>query len=324
MPLIGKRVLLFGASGTIGQASAKALVADGHSVTCFFRRTARNEALAGRLTARGMTCRFGDITNPALLVADAFAGGAGGSDAVISCLASRSGEPGDAWAIDHKANSGILKAAQNAGVQQFTLLSAICVQKPLLAFQRAKLAFESELMASGLTWSIVRPTAFFKSLSGQIEGVKRGKPFLLFGDGELTRCKPISDRDLGAYLSATLTDSALHNRILPIGGPGPAISPREQGEKLFELLGKEPHFRQVPVAVMDAVIGVLSVAGKLSSRAAAKAQYARIGRYYATESMLVLDPQSGEYRADLTPETGSDTLFDHYQKVISDEAASRR
>ena len=35
-----------------------------------------------------------------------------------------------------------LAAAAEAGVAHFVLLSAICVQKPLLAFQHAKLAFE--------------------------------------------------------------------------------------------------------------------------------------------------------------------------------------
>ena len=75
------------------------------------------------------------------------------------------GWPGDAWAIDHQAHVDALKAARQAAVGQFVLLSAICVQKPLLAFQQAKLAFcETELIASGLTYSIVRPRRFFKSL----------------------------------------------------------------------------------------------------------------------------------------------------------------
>jgi divinyl chlorophyllide a 8-vinyl-reductase len=51
------------------------------------------------------------------------------------------------------------------------LLSAICVQKPELAFQHAKLAFERALIDSGLAYTIVRPTAFFKSLSGQVDRV---------------------------------------------------------------------------------------------------------------------------------------------------------
>ncbi len=43
-------------------------------------------------------------------------------------------------------------------MSHFVLLSAICVQKPLLAFQKAKLAFEAHLLEQGLTYSIVRPT----------------------------------------------------------------------------------------------------------------------------------------------------------------------
>jgi hypothetical protein len=38
-----------------------------------------------------------------------------------------------------------LHTAQAAGVKHFVLLSAICVQKPLLVFQQAKLAFENAL-----------------------------------------------------------------------------------------------------------------------------------------------------------------------------------
>ena len=121
-------------------------------------------------------------------------------------ISSRTGAPKDAWAIDHQAHLHALAAARQAGVRQMVLLSAICVQKPLLAFQQAKLAFERALVDSGLTWSIVRPTAFFKSLAGQVARVQQGKPFLLFGDGALTACKPISDDDLGDYIAGCLTD----------------------------------------------------------------------------------------------------------------------
>ena len=62
--------------------------------------------------------------------------------------------------------------AVEKGAGQFVLLSAICVQKPTLTFQAAKLKFEEALQASGLTYSIVRPTAFFKSLGGQVAPCK--------------------------------------------------------------------------------------------------------------------------------------------------------
>jgi divinyl chlorophyllide a 8-vinyl-reductase len=146
----------------------------------------------------------------------------------------------------------------------------------------------------------------------------------VFGDGTLTACKPISDGDLAAYLVGCLDDEGRWNRILPIGGPGPAITPRQQGEALFALLQQPARFKQVPVALLDGVIAVLGTVGRLVPPLAAKAELARIGRYYATESMLVLDPGAGRYDADATPETGTDTLFDYYRAVIAGTATVER
>ncbi|MBP7660821.1 MAG: epimerase, partial [Burkholderiaceae bacterium] len=55
-----------------------------------------------------------------------------------------------------------------------------------------------------------------------------------------------------------------------------------------------------------------------------KAELARIGRYYATESMLVLDPNTGRYDAAATPSTGTQTLFDHYAALVSGAAPPER
>jgi divinyl chlorophyllide a 8-vinyl-reductase len=266
--------------------------------------------------------RFCDVTDPASLARDGVRGEA--FDAVVSCLASRTGAPKDAWAIDYQANLNALAAAKDAGISHFILLSAICVQKPLLAFQHAKLAFEQALVKSGLTYSIVRPTAFFKSLSGQVDRLKQGKPFLVFGDGTLTACKPISDDDLGGYLAECIEDRSRWNRILPIGGPGDAITPKQQGERLFALLGQPPRFKHVPVRLLDAIIAVLGTLGRVVPALADKAEFAQIGRYYATESMLVLNPATGQYDANATPSAGSETLFDFYARLIRGEARAER
>ena len=270
----------------------------------------------------GATVRFGNVGEPASLAREGFRGER--FDALVSCLASRTDAPRDAWAIDHLTHLHALEAAQASGVSHVVLLSAMCVQRPLLAFQQAKLASEIALIESGLAYSIVRPTAFFKSLSGQVERVRRGQPFWVFGDGRLTACKPISDADLADYLADCLDDPGRRNRLLPIGGPGDAITPRKQGEHLFALLGRPPRFRQVPVALLDVAIGVLGTTGRVLPALAAKAELARIARYYATESMLVRDPATGRYDAAATPSTGGDTLFDFYARLVSGAAAPER
>ncbi len=321
-----KRVMLIGATGTIGQAAARALVARGHDVVCFIRPRSgvgggqKPDEAATRLD--GAAIRVGDVLDPVSLQRDGFCGER--FDALVSCLASRTGAPKDAWAIDYQAHSDALAVARQAGVAHMVLLSAMCVQKPKLAFQRAKLAFEKELIESGLDYSIVRPTAFFKSLSGQVERVKAGKPYLMFGNGELTACKPISDNDLGAYIADCVNDERRRNCILPIGGPGKAITPKEQGDALFSLLGRKPRYSRAPVAFLDVAIGCLSGLSRFFPSLEVKAELARIGRYYATESMLVYDVAAARYDAEKTPSTGTETLFDFYARLIDGEASVDR
>jgi divinyl chlorophyllide a 8-vinyl-reductase len=320
------RVGLAGATGTIGRATVRVLLQRGHEVVCFVRPpTADGGSLAPEAdgaSSKSAFARIVDFSRLESLLGDGFRGER--FDAVISCMASRTGAPKDAWAIDHRAHLNLLAAARETGVAHFIQLSAICVQKPLLAFQHAKLAFESALMDSGVKYSIVRPTAFFKSLSGQIERVRKGKPFLVFGDGALTSCKPIADTDLAIYLADCLEDERRWNRVLPIGGPGEAITPRQQGEFLFALLCRPPQFRSVPLALLDGIAGALGAIAPFSARLAEKAELARIGRYYASESMLWMNPETGCYDASATPSTGSETLFDFYTSVIAGHAAPER
>jgi len=303
------RLLVLGATGTIGRAVVTAALDAGFAVDCLLRP---HHAAGGHAVPERARLHFGSVAQ---------ALEAGGAAAVICCMASRTGAPADAWAVDHAATAKAIGEARASGVGHVVLLSAICVQRPKLEFQRAKLAVEAELARSGIRYSIVRPTAYFKSLCGQLGRLRAGKPCVLFGDGRVTACKPISDDDLARYMLGCLDDPLLWNRVLPIGGPGPAITPREQGEMLFRALGREARFRHVPLRLMDVIVAGLSLAGRANPRLAAKAELARIGRYYATESMLLLDPETGRYDADATPETGSETLEEFYGRLVRGEAS---
>ena len=48
------------------------------------------------------------------------------------------------------------------------------------------------------------------------------------------------------------------------------------------------------------------------------AEFGRIGRYYATESMLVYDAASQQYLADATPSYGRESLEDFFRRAVKE------
>ncbi len=236
-------------------------------------------------------------------------------DVIISCLASRTGEPEDAHLVDYKLNCLLLEKAKALKCSQFILLSAICVQKPRLAFQFEKLAFEEELKKSGLNFSIVRPTAYFKSLSGQIENIKKGKPYVYFGDGQITQCNPISEKDLSLYILSCIKDKTKWRKILPIGGPKQSITPKDIGKILFEIFEVSPKYKSFPTKLLDAIRLLLLIISPFSNWAKNKSELIKIAKYYATESMLIWDEKKECYDANMTPSTGKDTLRDYFYSI---------
>mmetsp|Transcript_22599 Transcript_22599/g.49463 ORF Transcript_22599/g.49463 Transcript_22599/m.49463 type:complete len:420 (-) Transcript_22599:806-2065(-) len=314
------RVLVVGPTGYIGKFVTKELIKRGYDVVAFAREKA---GIKGKMSKEdttkefaGATVRFGDVSNLDSIRQVAFQDKV---DVVVSCLASRTGGIKDSWAVDYQATKNVLDVAREKGASHFVLLSAICVQKPLLEFQRAKLKFESDLAAAGdITYSIVRPTAFFKSLAGQIELVKQGKPYVMFGDGTLASCKPISESDLASFIADCVTESNKVNQVLPIGGPGQAYNARQQADMLFRITGQKENLFPVPVALMDGIIGLFDLLAKVFPQLEDTAEFAKIGKYYAVESMLVWDPVKQVYLEDATPSYGKDTLEAFFTRAVKE------
>jgi divinyl chlorophyllide a 8-vinyl-reductase len=76
--------------------------------------------------------------------------------------------------------------------------------------------------------------------------------------------------------------------------------------------------------MLDVIASSLGALGRIVPPLSRRAELARIGRYYATESMLLLDPETGRYDADATPSTGSETLIGFYRSVLAGTAAPER
>ena len=196
--------------------------------------------------------------------------------------------------------------------KHFVLLSAFCLRNPTLQFQKAKLKFEASLQQqTQMTYSIVRPTAYFKSVSSQIQVVAYDQaPYCMFGNGEETKCNPIADSDLANYMIQCITDKTKHNQILNIGGPDDPITMQMQGQMIFDAIGREPEFINAPLWIFDAIINTLQFLANItgSEQLQDAAEVGRIGKYYASEDMLTTHPNE---------KYGTITLKEHYQNLIA-------
>ena len=130
--------------------------------------------------------------------------------------------------------------------------------------------------------------------------------------------------DLARFIAGCLTEPARQNAILPIGGPGPALTPIEMGAALFDALGLPPRYRRVSPRVISTIAEGLRMAGLFHRGLATKSELARIGHYYATESMLLWDAARQRYDAEATPEYGTETLIDFYRDLAAGRATIDR
>lgn len=147
------RVLLLGATGLIGSATAVRLLAEGHDVVGVARRldaAARRVPVAhwARLDLRAMRRPQDWVPHLA------------GIDAVVNCAGVLQDSVRDSTAAVHAdAPAALWQACGQAGVRRVVQVSAIGVDRGgVTAFSRTKREADSALEASGLDWVILRPS----------------------------------------------------------------------------------------------------------------------------------------------------------------------
>jgi uncharacterized protein YbjT (DUF2867 family) len=253
------KVALFGGTGFVGSYLVDRLIADGHAPRLLVRPGSERKLLQ----AERCETVPGDISQPAA-VADCLAG----ADAAIYNIGLIREFPaqGVTWeGMHYQGAARVIDAAAEAGVRRFVLMSANGVKPEGTGYQSTKYRAEQHLAASGLDWTVFRPSVVFGDPRGMMEFctqlrdemIARPIPAPLFhagiwpGGAGSFLMSPVAVEDVAEAFVRSLGEPDSHRRVFPLGGPQ-ALEWREILKIIAAATGRSKLMLPAPVGVVRA------------------------------------------------------------------------
>ncbi len=235
-------ILIVGASGRLGSVVTELLLAQGKAV----RAMTRTPLNLAHLKQQGAEVVSGDLRNSASLLS-----ACQGVEQVLAVAHALVGKgDNNPQTVDDAGNRQLIDAAKAAGVKHFIFVSVrgASPDSPL-EFFRIKYRTEEYLRASGLSFTILRPSAFM-DLWVQLIGqplVEQGKT-TIFGRGT-NPINFVAVEDVARFVGLALQDSRARNRVIEVGGPE-NLTLNQVAELLARASGRQAKTRHVPLPMM--------------------------------------------------------------------------
>jgi uncharacterized protein YbjT (DUF2867 family) len=271
-------ILVVGATGQVGTAVVRKLVAGGQPVRAFVRRTSKYQ----HLQRPGVELAFGDLRDPASL--DAACQGVGAVIATANAIVPQG--PSSFEAVEGKGYQDLIAACQKHGVKQFIFLSVpVTPHDDSVPSFRYKRLNEERLQASGLNYTILRASLFMDcwfafigstipACGAEAPTIERQYWFLeLFmkGVGNLipgagtalipgnaqVRHAFITAEDAASTLVNAIGHPAAERAILEIGGPE-ILSWQQVADIYSKALGRKVRTTYTPGGVFRGMRAVMS------------------------------------------------------------------
>jgi uncharacterized protein YbjT (DUF2867 family) len=236
--------LVTGATGGIGRRVVRLLREKDTGVRAFVRLTSRY----GELEHRGAELFIGDLREE--------------RDIQKACrdvryIISTHGSGGDALALDYRANIELIDQAQANGIEHFVFISVLGADRGYedAPTFKAKREVERYLQASGLNYTILRPTGLASNLLLLAERFRETGLYVLIGDPK-NRTSIVSTDDLAKMAVDSVAVPTARNQVLSVGGP--EILSREDIPRIFgHIFNKEPIIINPPLFLIDGVRSAL-------------------------------------------------------------------
>jgi uncharacterized protein YbjT (DUF2867 family) len=240
-------ILVAGSSGHVGTQTCRLLIEQGHPVRALVRETT-DAAKVAWLRELGADIVHGDLHDAASLRHAC----AGVSAVISTASATSSAQPGDSVVnVDGEGQMALVDAAASAGVAHFVFVSftgGIEIDSP---FRTSKRAVERHVRESGMTWTVLRPTAFMEAWLSPVLGFNvPGGAITVYGSGNAP-VTYISLVDVAAFCVAALGNPAARNAVIELGGPD-AVTALEAVRIAEVLTGRRLQVQHVPEEALRA------------------------------------------------------------------------
>jgi uncharacterized protein YbjT (DUF2867 family) len=238
----GDVILVAGGTGTLGSAIVQRLVDRGRQVRVLTREPSR----ATRWRDRGIDIARGDLRDP-----ESLRRACTGATHVITTANAFMGRGAESVAaVDRQGNKNLIDAARAAGVRHFVFTSALLPDAyRSVDFFAVKFAIEDYLLASGLTWTILRPSAFMETWAELIGGALiRTGTATIFGAGD----KPsnfVAVDNVADVAVMVLDDPGARNAIVEVVGPE-NLTQLQVAEIFERITGRTAKRKHLPVLLM--------------------------------------------------------------------------
>ncbi|MDF5735431.1 MULTISPECIES: SDR family oxidoreductase [unclassified Nostoc] len=238
--------LVTGATGGIGRRVVRLLRQREQSVRAFVRLSSRYS----ELEHRGAEIFLGDLLEEKDIEK---------ASRDIQYIISAHGSDSDALSLDYRANIELIDQAKANGVEHFVFISVLGADRgyedaPVF---KAKRAVERYLAASGLNYTILRPSGLASNLLPLVERFRETGLYLLIGDRK-NRTSIVSTDDLAKIVVDSVTVEAARNQILAVGGP--EILLREDIPRIFgRIFNKQPVIINSPLFAIDGLQSALGL-----------------------------------------------------------------
>lgn len=209
--------LVVGATGNLGSEVCKMLRSNAKPVRALVRLSSDPNKVQN-LRILGVETVVGDLRNIATLPQACL-----GVTAIISTASSlRSHWQGDNFTtVDLEGHKALIDTAKRTGVSRFVYISLSGHHTTDCPLTNAKREIEQYLKNSGLTYTIVRPSALMEQWLSPVSGfdITHGKA-TIFGTGQ-SKISFISVKDVAQFISVSLDSPHSKNSTIELGGPKP-------------------------------------------------------------------------------------------------------